>query len=84
MRKQKRTTKDFHVRVLEDDRNLVPANPPHLVQRHLQQIFAVKPEADIGLDVYLEDFEGETDLPDSDRIMICQRKGISEENCLRH
>lgn len=67
MRKQKRTTKDFHVRVLEDDR-----------------MFQTIPEADIGLDVYLEDFEGETDLPDSDRIMICQRKGISEENCLRH
>lgn len=67
MRKQRRTTKDFHVRVLEDDR-----------------MFQTIPEADIGLDVYLEDFEGETDLPDSDRIMICQRKGLSEENCLRH
>lgn len=67
MRKRKKTTKDFHVRVLEDDR-----------------MFQTIPEADIGLDVYLEDFEGETDLPDSDRIMICQRKGLSEENCLRH
>ncbi|MBR1841577.1 MAG: hypothetical protein IJ778_05560 [Alphaproteobacteria bacterium] len=66
MRKQRRTTKDFHVRVLEDDR-----------------MFPTIPEADIGLDVYLEDFEAETDLPDSDRIMICQRKGINEDNCLR-
>ena len=67
MRKQRRTAKDFHVRVLEDDR-----------------MFPTIQTADIGLDMYLEDFDGETDLPDSDRIMICQRKGISEENCLRH
>lgn len=66
MKKPKKTAKDFHVRVLEDDR-----------------MFPTIPEADIGLDVYLEDFEAETDLPDSDRIMICQRKGINEDNCLR-
>lgn len=67
MKRLKNPTKDFHVRVLEDDR-----------------LFPTIQTADIGLDMYLEDFDGETDLPDSDRIMICQRKGISEENCLRH
>ena len=46
------------------------------------RMFETIPEADIGLDEYLEDYDGETDLPDSDWIMICQRKGIDTKKCL--
>jgi len=47
------------------------------------RMFATISEADIGLDEYLENYTSDTDLPDSDRIMICQRKGIGEDKCLR-
>lgn len=46
------------------------------------RMFETIPEADIGLDEYLEDYDSETDLPDSDRIMICQRKGLDTKKCL--
>ncbi|MBO6281359.1 MAG: hypothetical protein J6N49_02375 [Alphaproteobacteria bacterium] len=46
------------------------------------RMFETIPEADIGLDEYLEDYASETDLPDSDRIMICQRKGMNMKKCL--
>ena len=46
------------------------------------RMFETIPEADIGLDEYLEDYVSETDLPDSDLIMICQRKGMNMKKCL--
>ena len=47
-----------------------------------ERLFPTIPEADIGLDEYLIDYDN-TDLPDSDRIMICQRKGFDTDECLR-
>lgn len=66
MKKQTaKSTKDFHVRVIENER-LLPT---------IQTV-------DIGFDEYLNDYIHNSDLPDSDRIMICQRKGIKPEQCL--
>lgn len=66
MRKTRQTNiKDFHIKVLEDDRMLETI-----------------PAVDVGLDEYLEDYVSETDLPDSDRVMICQRKGLNIQRCL--
>ena len=54
----------------------------HVTVLEEDRMFETIPVVDAGLDEYLEDYVSETDLPDSDRAMICQRKGLDVKRCL--
>ena len=60
-----------------------PENDFHIRVLENERLLTTIPEADIGLDEYLENDGNKNDLPDSDRIMICQRKGLNIKRCLQ-
>jgi len=39
------------------------------------------PSLDVKFDRDMEDIGSNEDLPESDRLMICQQKGIKQDNC---
>ena len=57
-------SKDFHVRVIEEDR-LVPT-----VQLR---------DMDFGDDMH--NYGDSENLPESDRLMVCQQKGVKQTHC---
>lgn len=56
--------KDFHVRVIQEER-----------------LISTIPELDTEFDKDMRDIGSSEDLPESDRIMVCQQKGVRQENC---
>lgn len=58
---------DFHIKTAADERLL-----DHLPERDDEEAF----------DADMYNFGDNDDMPDSDRLMNCQRKGISQKKCL--
>lgn len=56
--------KDFHVRVLKDER-----------------LVGTVQSLDSHFDEDMYNYGDMNDLPESDRIMICQQRGIKQESC---